>query len=261
MSQKKEEEKPRPVPNVDLSSAGRGVWLVKVPKYLSEKWKTAKGKCEVGRMKITRSQVPGKGPEVTFSMSDEQMKQEIPSQPVATPREHKFLLTGVGTQNLVVFSQHKDPSSAAEEIADRIAIEGKVIQRAECRPVADRNYLNLKKLQAENCNKPKREVVQISGPVNAYKPRSDHIGNASHNKEMKEKGKRIRHDREEVQNKLFEVFEKHQYYNIQDLVRLTNQPITYLKEILKELCTYNVKAPHRNMWELKPEYRHYKEPK
>lgn len=34
---------------------------------------------------------------------------------------------------------------------------------------------------------------------------------------------------------------------------------TYLKEILKEICTYNMKAPHRNMWELKPEYRHYKE--
>ena len=33
----------------------------------------------------------------------------------------------------------------------------------------------------------------------------------------------------------------------------------YLKDILKEICNYNMKAPHRNMWELKPEYRHYKE--
>ncbi len=33
----------------------------------------------------------------------------------------------------------------------------------------------------------------------------------------------------------------------------------YLKEILREVCTYNTKAPHRNMWELKPEYRHYKD--
>lgn len=33
---------------------------------------------------------------------------------------------------------------------------------------------------------------------------------------------------------------------------------TYLKEILNEVCDYNVKNPHRNMWELKPEYRHYK---
>ena len=36
---------------------------------------------------------------------------------------------------------------------------------------------------------------------------------------------------------------------------------TYLKEILKEVCNYNLKNPHKNMWELKPEYRHYKEEK
>lgn len=33
----------------------------------------------------------------------------------------------------------------------------------------------------------------------------------------------------------------------------------YLKEILKEVCNYNLKNPHKNMWELKPEYRHYKQ--
>ena len=34
---------------------------------------------------------------------------------------------------------------------------------------------------------------------------------------------------------------------------------TYLKEILTEVCTYKVNNPHRNTWELKREYRHYKE--
>lgn len=33
---------------------------------------------------------------------------------------------------------------------------------------------------------------------------------------------------------------------------------TYLKEILREVCLYNTRAPHKNMWQLKPEYRHYK---
>jgi transcription initiation factor TFIIF subunit beta len=65
-------------------------------------------------------------------------------------------------------------------------------------------------------------------------------------------------DADKVQELLFSAFEKHQYYNVKDLVRITQQPITYLKEILKEICIYNMKAPHRNMWELKPEYRHYK---
>lgn len=58
---------------------------------------------------------------------------------------------------------------------------------------------------------------------------------------------------------LFAAFEKYQYYNIKDLVKITRQPITYLKEILKEVCNYNLKNPHKNMWELKPEYRCYKE--
>lgn len=60
---------------------------------------------------------------------------------------------------------------------------------------------------------------------------------------------------------LFHAFEKHQYYNIKDLVTLTNQPISYLKEILKEICEYSVKNPHKNTWHLKPEYRHYSEEK
>ena len=38
---------------------------------------------------------------------------------------------------------------------------------------------------------------------------------------------------------------------------LYQQP--YLKEILREIGTYNVKAPHKFMWELKAEYRHYQE--
>lgn len=86
----------------------------------------------------------------------------------------------------------------------------------------------------------------------------------------------MRDDKEVVQNALFAAFEKHQYYNIKDLERITKQPVVsillfiysfklkkfffqpYLKEILKEICNYNAKNPHKNMWELKPQFRHYK---
>lgn len=261
MTSVKEETPGKPVRDVDLTAAGRGVWLVKVPKYLSEKWKKTSGKSEVGRLKITRSKVPNTMPEVTFSLNESQVKQEQPGQLSATPTDHKFRLTGVGNQNLVVFSEDRvtSPGPSAEEITEKIAIEGKVIQRAECRPVAiaDLSYLKLKKLQVVSSNKPKREIKKI-GKVVPNKPISHHATEVAHQKKMKEEGKRIRQDKDQVMDKLFEIFEKHQYYNIQDLVRLTSQPITYLKEILKEICIYNVKAPHKNMWELRPEYRHYR---
>ena len=42
---------------------------------------------------------------------------------------------------------------------------------------------------------------------------------------MKNEGKRLRDSKESVMEKLFAAFEKHQYYNVKDLVRVTNQPI------------------------------------
>jgi transcription initiation factor TFIIF subunit beta len=80
-------------------------------------------------------------------------------------------------------------------------------------------------------------------------------------KQKKTDGKKSRTDKTAVMDMLFNAFEKHQYYNIKDLVNITNQPISYLKEILKEICEYSVKNPHKNTWHLKAEYRHYSEDK
>lgn len=103
-------------------------------------------------------------------------------------------------------------------------------------------------------------------------------------KRKKEEGKRARADKQQVLDMLFSAFEKHQYYNIKDLVDITKQPVVrlqgtispnlkkkrpsilsffspfsqiYLKEILRDIGNYNIKGTHKNTWELKPEYRHY----
>lgn len=40
--------------DLDLSNASRGVWLVKVPKYIASRWEKAQGETEVGKLKITK---------------------------------------------------------------------------------------------------------------------------------------------------------------------------------------------------------------
>lgn len=94
-------------------------------------------------------------------------------------------------------------------------------------------------------------------------------------KKKKEAGKRAKDNREVVLDLIFTAFQQHEYYNFKDLVQKTQQPVvsgyippqflpylspsflqSYLREILKEVCDYSVKAPHRNMWHLKPEFRH-----
>ncbi len=44
-------------------------------------------------------------------------------------------------------------------------------------------------------------------------------------KKRKDEGKRARAEREEVLDRLYSAFEKHQYYSLKDLVNLTQQPV------------------------------------
>lgn len=93
-------------------------------------------------------------------------------------------------------------------------------------------------------------------------------------KVAKQLDKRARGGRDMVLDLIFTLFQSHEFYAFKDLVHKTAQPPvsriicshvliqslflkSYLKEILKEVCTYNTRAPHKNMWHLKSEYKHY----
>lgn len=173
-------------------------------------------------------------------------------QKTAVTKDHTFVISPIPNQSLAVFSVTSGPES------DKLSLEGKVVQRADCRPINNKNYLDLKKDSFRRAIEPQRKALKLSAPVVTYKPKANHESNVKYEKIKKFQGKKSRDDKDQVMEKLFALFEKHQYYKINDLVKATNQPVTYLKEILKDVCTYNMKAPHKNMWELKPEYRHYK---
>lgn len=137
-------------------------------------------------------------------------------------------------------------------------MEGRIVQKLETRPLADSQYMKMKIERIKRTCEPMKKVKALDKAVTSFKPVSDHKHNIEYKERKKAEGKKARDDKEAVQNMLFNAFEKHQYYNIKDLVKITRQPIGYLKEILKEVCDYNMKNPHKNMWELKKEYRHYK---
>uniref|UniRef100_A0A3Q3E0U8 General transcription factor IIF subunit 2 n=1 Tax=Labrus bergylta TaxID=56723 RepID=A0A3Q3E0U8_9LABR len=258
---------------VDLTGAKQntGVWLVKsqhvqqckcmylqrawyclspqVPKYLAQQWAKATGRGEVGKLRICKKGNLGKA-EVSFTLNEELTVIEgIEDKTVSAPREHPFTMQTVGGQTLAVFTENS---------SDKIALEGVVVQRAECRPAVSESYMRLKRLQIEESSKPVRLSQQLQSPVtNNYKPVANHTYNLEYDRRKKEEGKRARADKQQVLDMLFSAFEKHQYYNIKDLVDITKQPVIYLKEILRDIGIYNVKGTHKNTWELKPEYRHY----
>ena len=61
-------EKSKNKGDVELTHTNRGVWLVKVPKYISDRWEKAPANTEVGKLKIKK--VNGAKPEVNFTLAD-----------------------------------------------------------------------------------------------------------------------------------------------------------------------------------------------
>ncbi|KAG1714101.1 General transcription factor IIF subunit 2 [Nymphon striatum] len=250
---------------VDCKDAPRKVWLVKVPKYIHTRWQKAPKSMNAGKLRI--SKLPNGKPDVTFSLSEEMMSIKDSNDITNIPKEHKFVITNIAKQTLAAFSELQGTigkgnknGQESKEGTIGVKLEGQVIQRAECKPVVDAKYMQLKKDHILKACQPLRTVKKIDGVVNNFKPISNHQFIIESDKKKKETGKKSRDAKDKVMDMLFSAFEKHQYYNIRDLEQITRQPLPYLKEILKEICNYNVKNPHKNMWELKPEYRHYKEP-
>uniref|UniRef100_A0A2K6K0C2 General transcription factor IIF subunit 2 n=1 Tax=Rhinopithecus bieti TaxID=61621 RepID=A0A2K6K0C2_RHIBE len=219
---------------LDLTGAKQntGVWLVKVPKYLSQQWAKAPGRGEVGKLRI-----------VSFTLNEDLANiHDIGGKPasVSAPREHPFVLQSVGGQTLTVFT---------ESSSDKLSLEGIVVQRAECRPAASENYMRLKRLQIEESSKPVRLSQQLEKVVTTnYKP----VANHQYNEKERKTGSRLETDKQHfLRHAYFSPLRKHQTGG-----HTKNNPV-YLKEILKEIGVQNVKGIHKNTWELKPEYRHY----
>jgi len=239
---------------VDCTRSNQNVWLVKVPKYLAEVWEKADSSNIVGNLRIPLNSTPNN---VTFNLAENLTKLGS-LKDVTLPQRHKFIMSDV-RQSMAVFSETPaDDDDSSEQTRDKLAFEGKIAKRADCRPIENANYMMMKRKAIEKACRPVRQAKQLKEIVTSFKPINDHQMNVEPEKRRKEEGKRVRDDREKVLETLYSAFEKHQYYTLKDLVGITKQPVVHLKSILRDVCNYNLKNPHKNTYELKPEYRHYK---
>ena len=56
-SSKKSGKSKQPARELDTSNATKGVWLIKVPNYLSDMWKEAEPNSDLGLMRITKYEI------------------------------------------------------------------------------------------------------------------------------------------------------------------------------------------------------------
>lgn len=89
----------------------------------------------------------------------------------------------------------------------------------------DANYLSLKLASKKAAATPARQAIAIDRPATVYKPKTNHPHKQALEKQKESEGKKAREDKDKVLEMLFAAFEKHQYYNIKDIQKITRQPI------------------------------------
>jgi transcription initiation factor TFIIF subunit beta len=156
--------------------------------------------------------------EIIFDVADSIVKDAAKDSKI--PKLHKFAINDIPDQHLAVFSHTKDDKGL-----NKTVLEGTVLQKGECRPIGGELYMGLKRQAFEKAQEPKRQVIALDRAVNSFKPVSVHIADLENEKKKKAEGKKSREDKDKVVDMIMTAFQKHQYYGLKDLVRITNQPV------------------------------------
>lgn len=176
---KDDKDKPQVDKELDLSNAGRGVWLVKVPKYISNKWEKAPSNMDVGKLRISKT--PGQKAQVSLSLTPAVVNLD-PEERI--PTEHILDVSVVTKQTLGVFSHVVPKESSKDDVvpeAEKLYMEGRIVQKLECRPIADNCYMKLKLESIRKASVPQRRVQAIDKIVQTFKPVKDHKHNVKYN--------------------------------------------------------------------------------
>lgn len=276
----------------DLSRADQGVWLMKVPHFVSDRWKemvdkptAAAGAAGAGaaaagagagaivgriRMAFDPLNATGEGGQASTQFT---MRLELPaaadsSSAAAIPGEYR----------LAFAPDHVPMHVFSESSHGRVALEGRVEHKFDMQPPScDEGYRRMLQTRERKWNTPKRTIKMMdsSRPSRSNLPMPGTVANtkrkppsstlpafASGSRGVGVGGasaadnKRVRGSRETVEGRLFVLFEERPFWTLRQLVDATQQPQQFLKEVLGDICVYNKRGPNQGLYELKPEYKH-----
>lgn len=178
---------PEQEPGFERNPTEQPMWLVKVPRYLSQPWSGASGSGQVGKLQMARD--PGKS-ELFFTLQEELTGIQDAAghpRPLRAPGEHPVLLRG-GRGD-----QRAGPRRAGGGRTGSAVPGGTVVQRLECRPAAGDRSWRRKGMHRE---RPRSLVRTVQVPSHARHDQLQTCRQSSvhmeYEKKRKEDGKRGR---------------------------------------------------------------------
>jgi len=236
-------------------------WLLKVPSYVVDTWRGLSPDAELGQIIIDQSHLDdNRRPVMHLRVNpgpDKALEPDwlLQTRPIAAD-----------SPQLVFFDSAQHPAS-------KVRMAGKVDCIVDARPVD--LELRLQKTdqlpETFQTHEPRQKLVGgtparavgqtmfVPGTHKLPVTKVTRIDNtASHLKPRMEKNrqkdKRVRIDKPQLQTLLFSLFEKKPHWSMKDLVVETEQPQRFLKEVLDEMAVYSTKGDNMFTWSLKPSF-------
>ncbi|KAI7857493.1 transcription initiation factor IIF, beta subunit-domain-containing protein [Circinella umbellata] len=234
--------------DLKLDNADTKVWLVKVPKFLANKWKQVdEDNVNLGSIRIYNEAPPGRSSAISLVLP------ESDTDPI--PHEYSIHIPQGEVMNKYVFSQSEHGVKS---------INGTVHHECSATPTQFEPYRGIMRKRVLDAGTPQRTVqvlgqnnqpVFVPGASNAMQSTgfSDFIQSKKQKTDNKEKATRM--PRNELMDVLFAAFERYPYWSFKGIVEHTKQPSQYLKEVLQEICILNKRGPYASNYQLKPEYK------
>jgi transcription initiation factor TFIIF subunit beta len=225
---------------ISVRNANTPVWLVKVPEFLAEHWRNLPDNAVIGKIYLEANE---------HSQQTQKIPVTITTDP-NLPRDYTLVLSQP-QQQFQIFSEAND---------GQLEMVGKVQYRGELNPVSQDNQQYRTVLQKRNTTaiKKDRSVRIEESRMADFSVGMVFKNPAAKQKVVNERGiseRRERMDKSKLTEYIFKYFERKDYWHIDDLNQYVQQPVTYLKEVLNELCIRHTSGPYKGMYELKPELR------
>jgi len=256
--QNDEDSLPDPDENIMLESGQGRVWLVKIPKFLMERW----SKFDAEGVQLAKIRIydvpPGAAPRIVVL---------VPSDDGGEDDVYELDMVNQDVHNQVVVAERaKAPSGTGR--ARTTIMTGKVKHECNLRPRMTGRYE--RRLAARGAAAKSEKAVRVGLMDGARAGRgggkmlSSGISSAAgfadltRTKVKPQKGqyeRMARMPRNQLLDALFALFREREQWPIKLLREKTQQPEVYLKEVLSEIATLHRSGEFNGTWELMPSFK------
>jgi len=249
-------------------NAGEGrIWLVKVPKFLMERW----GKVAAPDVHLATMRVYNGGSKISLFLpnapqlaANSKLHPSYHAEGLMT--EYALDVVNPGVENQVVISER--PTDPPNGRARSTRLLGNVIHECNIRPNFNDSYRETVAARHRAANTPKRQIVMLGkddvrGGVGGLNKLSSGAAVATHFdsfvKTTKKTGKEFeryaRIPKDQLLDMLFAIFAEKSNWSFKELRARTEQPAEYLKEVLQLIATLHRSGELNGQYTLLENYR------